>query len=235
MKKIFYAVLLGLSILMVSCETMEPATSAQVKTLSVDSITSISAILNGSVGIDISVYDRIEFGMMVSKDLDEMNNRDGMIFRAEKLVGKNFEVDLNFLEPDTKYYYCSYLILNGLQYEYGAIKSFRTLTLSGEDLSSTLNSTKWESQVQYTSVGLNFSEEANIVTVVLSGYATGEAKATYRLVDNVFVFMVAEVMGDTDNQLHVGDTAVGILEDEKLLISMELYGEEREVLFRKVE
>ena len=41
--------------------------------------------------------------------------------------GKEYEVEITSLSPDTKYYYCAYLVLNGIQREFGQIKEFTTL------------------------------------------------------------------------------------------------------------
>jgi hypothetical protein len=84
-------------------------------------------VLHGVVNVDISQYDDVEFGMMVSEDKAELNAHDGEMYKAEVLIGKDFKLTLEGLSPDTKYYYCAWVFLNNTQYEFGTIKEFLTI------------------------------------------------------------------------------------------------------------
>ena len=102
-------------------------TNASVETGSASDITTESVVLHGVVNVDISQYEDVEFGMMVSEDKAELNARDGEMYKAEVLIGKDFKLTLEGLSPDTKYYYCAWVFLNNTQYEFGAIKEFVTI------------------------------------------------------------------------------------------------------------
>ena len=118
----------ALSFGLVSCEPSEPATSNKVKTGKATEITQNSALLQGEVDIDISAYSSVKFGVMIATTKAEINARMGDAYDADVLIGKDFEVQLNGLSADTKYYYCAWLFLNNMQYEFGEIKTFETLS-----------------------------------------------------------------------------------------------------------
>ena len=126
MKKFFSLVICVMALLFAGCEPNEPATSNKVETGSATDITTESVVLHGKVNLDISQYDDVEFGMMVSKDKAELNARDGEMYKAKVLIGKDFELTLESLSPETKYYYCAWVFLNNTQYEFGGIKDFET-------------------------------------------------------------------------------------------------------------
>lgn len=128
MKKIFYLVICVMALLFVGCEPNAPATSSKVETGAASDITMESVVLHGVVNVDISQYEDVEFGMMVSEDKAELNARDGERYEANVLIGKDFELTLSGLSPETKYYYCAWVFLNNTQYEFGSIKEFETLT-----------------------------------------------------------------------------------------------------------
>ena len=64
---------------------------------------------------------------MYSDNKDELSARRGNRNEAPYLNGKEFELEIKGLKPQTVYYYCAWLFLNGKQYEYGDIKQFETL------------------------------------------------------------------------------------------------------------
>ncbi len=64
---------------------------------------------------------------MYAASASEVNNRTAQKAPASVLQGKEFKVDITGLTANTKYYYCAYLLLNGMQYQYGAVKEFVTL------------------------------------------------------------------------------------------------------------
>jgi uncharacterized protein (TIGR02145 family) len=101
--------------------------NASVETGSASDITTESVVLHGVVNVDISQYDDVKFGMMVSENKAEFNTRDGDMYKAKLLIDKDFKLTLEGLSPDTKYYYCAWVFLNNTQYEFGAIKEFVTI------------------------------------------------------------------------------------------------------------
>jgi phosphodiesterase/alkaline phosphatase D-like protein len=101
--------------------------NASVETGAASDITTESVVLHGVVNVDISQYDDVKFGMMVSENKAEFNTRDGDMYKAKLLIDKDFKLTLEGLSPDTKYYYCAWVFLNNTQYEFGAIKEFVTI------------------------------------------------------------------------------------------------------------
>lgn len=126
MKKLFSLVICVMALLFTGCEPNAPATSSKVETGEASNITATSAVLHGKVNVDISQYDDVEFGMMISEVKDDLNNRDGEMYKAKVLMGKEFKMELKNLSPETEYYYCAWLFLNNTQYEFGEIKKFTT-------------------------------------------------------------------------------------------------------------
>ena len=173
MKKFFSYVISVMAVLFAACEEHNaPATSNKVETGAVSDITTVSVVLHGKVNVDISQYEDVEFGMMVSEDKAELNARDGEMYKAKVLIGKDFELTLEGLSPETKYYYCAWLFLNNTQYEFGSIKDFETeaynkafsisdskqVTFSKGNLQYTQSSQTWSfAENQYDYLG-----EANI-------------------------------------------------------------------------
>ena len=127
MKKFVSILICMMALLFAGCEPNAPATSSKVETVTASDITTESAILHGKVHVDISQYDNVTFGMMVSEDKTDLNARDGEMYKAKVLIGKDFELTLEGLSPDTKYYYCAWVFLNNIQYEFGVIKEFVTI------------------------------------------------------------------------------------------------------------
>ena len=132
MKKIYYFAIIMACL--VSCNEngqvvpeAEDATSRKVATGDVFNITSSTAVITGSTKIDLSDYQDVTFGVMYSDNKDELSARRGNRNEAPYLNGQEFEVEIKGLKPQTVYYYCAWLFLNGKQYEYGDIKQFETL------------------------------------------------------------------------------------------------------------
>ena len=112
-------------ICLTGCDKEEP-TSDKVTTGEASEITGQSAVLAGKVNVDIKDYNSVQFGMMVSDNLQDMNNRKGEKVWSNTLIGSNYTVELDDLTGSTKYYYCAFVFLNETQYEFGAIKDFTT-------------------------------------------------------------------------------------------------------------
>ena len=130
MKKLFSLVICVMALLFASCEPNAPATSNNVVTGAAKDVTTSSVVLYGEVNVDISAYEDVEFGMMISEVKDDLNNRDGEMFEAKVLMGKEFKLELTNLSPATEYYYCAWVFLNNTQYEFGDIKEFTTEALA---------------------------------------------------------------------------------------------------------
>ena len=127
MKKIFYLFSWMLAVLFTACEKDEPGIPSKVETGAAENITQTSATLKGMVNVEIADYTSLEFGVMYAASVSEVNNRTAQKAPASVLQGKEFKVDITGLTANTKYYYCAYLLLNGMQYQYGAVKEFVTL------------------------------------------------------------------------------------------------------------
>ena len=164
MKKLFYLFCCMFAVVFAACEGTEPPTSNKVETGASENITQTSATLKGVVNVDIATYNSIEFGIMYDLSLEEVNNRSAKMIKASVLQGKDFKVDVTGLTANAKYYYCAYLLLNGMQYEYGAVKEFTTLTSGSNPSGNSANgheyvdlglSVKWAT----CNVGANTPEE----------------------------------------------------------------------------
>ena len=130
MKKLFYLFTIFFAVVFAACEGTEPPTSNKVVTGASENITQTSATLKGAVNVEIADYNSVEFGIMYDTLLAEVNNRSAQMVKGSVLMGKDFSINLADLTENTKYYYCAYLLLNGMQYEFGAVKEFTTLSSS---------------------------------------------------------------------------------------------------------
>ncbi|MCQ2339265.1 MAG: fibrobacter succinogenes major paralogous domain-containing protein [Paludibacteraceae bacterium] len=119
-----------LAVLFAACEKKSDSTSeeksALVETISATDITSSSALLTGQVGIKIADYKSVEYGMLISEKESDVSSYGGQTLKGDKLIGQTFSITATGLSAETQYYYRAYLILNNMQYEYGAVKSFKT-------------------------------------------------------------------------------------------------------------
>ena len=167
MKKFFSLFICIMALLFAGCEPNEPATSNKVKTGSATDITTESVVLHGVVNVDISQYKDVELGMMVSEDKADVNARNGKMYKAKVLVGKDFELTLSELSPETEYYYCAWVSLNNTQYEFGDIKKFTTLKEKvGKAFS--VSSTK---QVYFSKGNLQYTQSTNTWSFASAQYA----------------------------------------------------------------
>ena len=127
MKKILFFAICVMALVFAGCGHEEPATSNKVETGAVTEITCSTALFHGTVNVDISTYNDVEFGIMIAESKEELNAREGDMFDAKVLIGKEFKLEIGNLSPSTSYYYCAWLLLNNTQYEFGSIKDFTTL------------------------------------------------------------------------------------------------------------
>ena len=133
MKKLFYSAICLMVCLLTACkengfnEPEAPAPSDKVITGNVSETTAFSAILYSEIKIDISLYESVEFGVMIGESREELIERKGNILNAKVLDSNKYKVLVDNLLPQKKYYYCSVLFLNNMQYEFGGINNFTTL------------------------------------------------------------------------------------------------------------
>lgn len=194
MKKLCSLVICAMALLFAGCDPNAPATSSKVKTGAASDITNCSVVLHGNVNIDISLYEDVEFGIMISESKENMNARKGEMYKADVLLGKDFTVEFYRLNPETKYYYCAWLLLNNTQYEFGSIRNFITLEAASSEITCPEKWLEWKAQnelwlvqnaqrdgVQTSSTGLQYKciyagydksarpDDTSLVTIMYSG------------------------------------------------------------------
>lgn len=103
------------------------ATSSKVITGKVTDIENRTAVLHGKINVDIAMYDTVQFGFMISESKESLKNRNGKKYEAKTLIGQEYKLEIA-LSSSTKYYYCAWLLLNGVQYEFGRIKEFDNIS-----------------------------------------------------------------------------------------------------------
>lgn len=155
MKKILFCAICTMALVFAGCDPEEPVTSNKVKTGAVTEITRFTAQFHGTVNVDISTYNDVEFGIMIAESKEELNAREGDMFSASVLIGKEFKLEIGNLSPSTLYYYCAWLLLNNTQYEFGSIKDFTTLDKIAIEAVDLGLSVKWANM----NVGADFPEE----------------------------------------------------------------------------
>lgn len=125
--KLFFPALCALVMCLVACERNEPSTSKKITTESARDITQTSVVLSGLVNVEVSDFNSIKYGVIISDNKDEINDHSARKIQATShLESSKFSLTINTLTPGTKYYYCAWLELNNVQYEYGAVESFST-------------------------------------------------------------------------------------------------------------
>lgn len=123
MKKILFLAVAAFACLFVGCEN-ENTLADKVVTVAATDITAKSVVLHGVVNVDIMQYNNVEFGMMVATSETTLEN-DGTKYPTEVLSGSDFKVQISNLKPNTQYYYCAYIVLNGTTH-IGSIMNFET-------------------------------------------------------------------------------------------------------------
>ena len=155
MKKFLFFAICVMAAVFAGCDHEEPATSNKVETGAVTEITRSTALFHGTVNVDISTYNDVEFGIMIAESKEELNAREGDMFDAKVLIGKEFKLEIGNLSLSTSYYYCAWLLLNNTQYEFGSIKDFTTLDKIAIEAVDLGLSVKWANM----NVGADFPED----------------------------------------------------------------------------
>ena len=137
MKKFLGLVLCCMGIMLMSCEENAPVLG-KVVTGDATNVTDYSATIHGVLNVDPNGYGRIYCGIVIAKTKEEIKERKGKFYESMSLEGKEFMVNVYGLDPNTEYYYCTWVALNKNDHKYyGKNKSFTTLdgtgTPEGED------------------------------------------------------------------------------------------------------
>ena len=127
-KRLFCVLFIGLVGVSCSENIGGQATSGKVITGEVTDVEAFSAVLHGKINIDVLMYDKVQFGFMISESKESLSNHIGREYEVKTLIGQEYKLKIE-LKPDSKCYYCAWLKLNGVQYEFGDIKEFETLAV----------------------------------------------------------------------------------------------------------
>lgn len=79
----------------------------------------------------------IEFGVICSSNINEIEEFKGDKKFTKNLVGNSYVIELNNLKPNNTYYYRAYVYVNGI-YNYGTIKQFTTLSVNRPETSNAI-------------------------------------------------------------------------------------------------
>ena len=146
------------------CSVTVKANLAPSVTIGSDHISAVSAVLSGEANLETSGSSDLTMGIMVSMNSGVLPSNSTKI-EAIQIEAKDgfeasysYDVDATGLEPETTYYYRSYVTQNG-QDSYGETKSFTT-----KDLASLLT-TREATSVTATSATLNGTADLSDVSV----------------------------------------------------------------------
>ena len=216
MKKYFLFALLAM--FLVGCDTPAPyypsgndsdddgggSNKSYVVTGEAKDVTYKSVTLYGEVNVEIADYETIEWGMVYSTDMDELEDRNGvMVACDDALIENAYRVELSDLVSETKYYYCAYVNLNNKQYRFGETNEFTTLeapkidgigvfsvsygkqvTFSPGNLQYTHSTDTWSfASAQYEVIGID-----NVIGGSVSSDEYGDDKKGTALADKVDLF-----------------------------------------------
>lgn len=140
MKKFSLFAFIIMAFLFAGCEPNNPENpnntknpNAKIETSGATDVECFSALLHGTVNIDITNYEKVEFGIMIHTDTTKLINQKGKVIQADMLIDKKFKVLVKGLVPELTYYYYAWLKLDGIIYEMGEIKSLKTKNWSMKD------------------------------------------------------------------------------------------------------
>jgi hypothetical protein len=132
MKKINFFAIAMMAFSLIGCEkdgstiTEEPIVISSVQTTNFTGVTSYTAIVAGQVNVNVSeLQDTV--GFMYSDNKDSLLAYVGNNEIATFFNGKEFEMELKGLLPQTTYYYLAWVTLHGKSTTYGEVQQFTTL------------------------------------------------------------------------------------------------------------
>lgn len=158
MNKILSLFLAALTLSLVGCSVF----LGDVKTEKCKDVTMNSALLQGKLRIELTKYDKVEFGILLSELEDEIEDYKGQKLYAQALMNQSFEVEANGLKPATDYYYCAWVLLNNTQYKFGRIKRFTTdSSNSGQQNAMGVFSVSPSTKVGFSPGNLQYDESTN--------------------------------------------------------------------------
>lgn len=112
-----------------TCAVTVVASVAPSMTIGAEKITAISAQLNGKANLGSSVSSDLVMGIMWSKESGVLPSNSKKVEAKNMDKENNYSVDVISLEPETTYYYRSFVTQNGKD-DLGEIKEFTTKALS---------------------------------------------------------------------------------------------------------
>lgn len=131
-----------------TCALSVEANLAPSVTVEANHISAISAVLAGKANLGSTVAADLKVGFHYSKSAGILPSNSTTIEATDADANYNYTASITGLEPDTKYYFRSFILQNG-QYTYGETISFTT-----KDVASMLE-TKDASDIEATKASLN--------------------------------------------------------------------------------
>ena len=112
-----------------------------INTGSAEDISYNSAVLVCELYINFSDYSSVEYGVLYSTSRSDLQSNGTYVYSYESLENNMYSVVVNYLEPETKYYYCAFVRVNNKDLKLGSVKSFTTLEAPTGN--GTLNGHEW--------------------------------------------------------------------------------------------
>ena len=97
-----------------------------INTGSAEDISYNSAVLVCELYINFSDYSSVEYGVLYSTSRSDLQSNGTYVYSYESLENNMYSVVVNYLEPETKYYYCAFVRVNNKDLKLGSVKSFTT-------------------------------------------------------------------------------------------------------------
>ena len=148
-----------------NCSVRVEKNLAPSVTIGVENVSAISAILRGKVNLGSTVSGDLQIGFQYSKSAGILPSNATMVEASDADSDYNYTAGITGLEPDTKYYFRSFVRQNDL-YTFGETKEFNTKDVSSlirtveassiSALSARVNASLDLTNVQYTSQSLYF-------------------------------------------------------------------------------
>ncbi|MBO4341423.1 MAG: Ig-like domain-containing protein [Bacteroidales bacterium] len=131
-----------------TCSLTVEANIAPSVTVGTEHVSAVSAVLKGKASFGTTVAADLQVGFQYSKSAGILPSNSTTVEATDADANYNYTAGITGLEPDSKYYFRSFILQNG-QYTYGETKEFTTKTVS--ELLETLDATN----IGATSASLN--------------------------------------------------------------------------------